>query len=56
MQRVDMVRQLDQLLPDHVPEPKVRAPGGEAIAPEVTIDDFSKMDLRVAKVIKVPEG
>lgn len=52
MQRVDMVRQLDQLLPDHVPEPKVRAPGGEAIAPEVTMDDFSKMDLRVAKVIK----
>lgn len=52
MQRVDMMRQLDQLLPDHVPEPKVRAPGGEAIAPEVTIDDFSKMDLRVAKVIK----
>lgn len=52
MQRVDMVRQLDQLLPDHVPEPKVRAPGGEAIAPEVTIDDFSTMDLRVAKVIK----
>lgn len=52
MQRVDMVRQLDQLLPDHVPELKVRAPGGEAIAPEVTIDDFSKMDLRVAKVIK----
>lgn len=52
MQRVDMVRQLDQLLPDHVPEPKVRATGGEAIAPEVTIDDFSKMDLRVAKVIK----
>ena len=52
MQRVDMVRQLDQLLPDHVPEPKVRAPGGEEIAPEVTIDDFSKMDLRVAKVIK----
>lgn len=52
MQRIDMVRQLDQLLPDHVPEPKVRAPGGEAIAPEVTIDDFSKMDLRVAKVIK----
>lgn len=52
MQRVDMVRQLDQLLPDHVPEPKVRAPGGEAIAPEVTIDEFSKMDLRVAKVIK----
>lgn len=42
MQRVDMVRQLDQLLPDHVPEPKVRAPGGEAIAPEVTIDDFQR--------------
>ena len=56
MQRVDMVRQLDQLLPDHVPEPKVRAPGGEAIAPEVTIDDFSKMDLRVAKVIKCQKG
>ena len=52
MQRVDMARQLDQLLPDHVPEPKVRVPGGEPIAPEVTIDDFSKMDLRVAKVLK----
>lgn len=26
MQRVDMVRQLDQLLPDHVPEPKVGRP------------------------------
>ena len=27
------------------------APGGEPIAPEITIDDFMKVDLRVAKIV-----
>jgi methionyl-tRNA synthetase len=26
-------------------------PGGEAIAPEITIDDFTKVDLRIAKIV-----
>ena len=33
-------------------------PGGEAIAPTITIDDFAKVDLRIAKIIecKAVEG
>ncbi|MFM2209859.1 MAG: hypothetical protein RIQ96_1502, partial [Pseudomonadota bacterium] len=27
------------------------APGGEAIAPTITIDDFAKIDLRIAKIV-----
>jgi methionyl-tRNA synthetase len=27
------------------------APGGEAIAPAITIDDFTKIDLRIAKIV-----
>jgi len=27
------------------------APGGEAIAPTITIDDFAKIDLRIAKIL-----
>ncbi len=26
-------------------------PGGEALAPEITIDDFTKVDLRIAKIV-----
>lgn len=55
MQRVDMARQLDQLLPEKAPEPEVKVPGGEAIAPECTIDDFTKIDLRIAKIVKCEE-
>lgn len=52
MQRVDMEKQLDQLLPEVKPEPEAPAlPGGEAIAPTCSIDDFAKLDLRVAKVL-----
>lgn len=56
MQRVDMEKQLDQLLPGVAEQPSEEAsapalPGGEAIAPECTIDDFSKIDLRVAKIV-----
>ena len=26
-------------------------PGGEALAPEIGIDDFAKVDLRIAKIV-----
>ena len=34
------------------------APGGEALAPTITIDDFAKVDLRIAKILecKAVEG
>jgi methionyl-tRNA synthetase len=28
------------------------APGGERLAPEITIDDFTKVDLRLAKIVR----
>ncbi len=49
MQRVDP-KQLDALF--EPPAPAVVAlPGGEAIAPTITIDDFAKIDLRIAKIV-----
>ena len=59
MQRVD-VKQLDALFePPAQAEPAPAAtdsaadslPGGEAIAPFITIDDFAKIDLRIAKIV-----
>jgi len=61
MQRVD-VKQLDALFePPAGVEPAVTEavadadealiPGGEAIAPTITIDDFAKIDLRIAKIV-----
>ena len=57
MQRVDMEKQLDKLVPEQAPveEEPARLPGGEAIADECTIDDFTKIDLRVAKIVKCEE-
>ena len=51
MQRVD-VKQLDALF--ETPEPVVPAliPGGEDIAPTISIDDFAKIDLRIAKIVQ----
>jgi methionyl-tRNA synthetase len=49
MQRVD-AQLLDELLAPP-PAPTV-VPGGEALAPEIKIDDFSKVDLRIAKIVK----
>lgn len=50
MQRVD-VKMLDALF--EMPEPLVQAlvPGGEAIATTISIDDFAKVDLRIAQIV-----
>lgn len=57
MQRVDMDKQLNQLVPEKAPEPEIPAliPGNERIAPTCTIDDFTKIDLRVAKIVNCEE-
>jgi methionyl-tRNA synthetase len=49
MQRVDAA-QLDALLAPTMIE--LPPPGGEAIAPEIKVDDFTKIDLRIAKIIE----
>jgi methionyl-tRNA synthetase len=48
MQRVDP-RQVDALF--EAPAAAVPAPGGEALAPEIGIADFMKIDLRIAKIV-----
>ncbi|MGE4337863.1 MAG: methionine--tRNA ligase [Pigmentiphaga sp.] len=61
MQRVE-ARQLEALLDTPTPtagatappeaEPAAAAhPGGEALAPTITIDDFAKIDLRIARIV-----
>ncbi len=51
MQRVD-VKLLDQLTePAKTEEPPKSAPGGVAIEPTIGIDDFVKVDLRIAKIV-----
>ena len=47
MQRVD-AKQLDALLAPTVIE--APPPGGEPIAPEIKVDDFAKIDLRIAHI------
>jgi methionyl-tRNA synthetase len=49
MQRVD-IKQLDALFEPPVVEKAL--PGGEAIAETITIDDFAKVDLRIAKIVQ----
>ncbi|MEO5732573.1 MAG: methionine--tRNA ligase [Rubrivivax sp.] len=55
MQRVDL-KSLDALLApveDAVEKAATAAlPGGEAVAAEITIDDFAKVDLRIARIVK----
>jgi methionyl-tRNA synthetase len=48
MQRVDPAK-VDELLTP--PAPAVVAPGGEPVAPTISIDDFVKVDLRIAKIL-----
>jgi methionyl-tRNA synthetase len=58
MQRVD-VKQLDALFePPPAPEEPKAVPGGEEIAPTISIDDFAKVDLRIALIVncEVVEG
>ena len=54
MQRVDD-KQLDQLFeppePAAAPAAATELPGGEGIAPTITIDDFANIDLRIAKIV-----
>ncbi len=38
--------------PAAAPAADPNAPGGEAIAPTITIDDFAKVDLRIAKIVQ----
>ncbi|WP_416761417.1 methionine--tRNA ligase [Roseateles sp. So40a] len=49
LQRVDP-KLLEALFEPPAP-PKV-VPGGEDLAPEIKIDDFAKVDLRIAKIVK----
>jgi methionyl-tRNA synthetase len=50
LQRVD-VKMLDALFePPAVVEEKL-TPGGEEIAPTISIDDFAKVDLRIAQIV-----
>ena len=49
MQRVDLAKV--EALFEAPPAPK-RVPGGEDIAPEIKIDDFAKLDLRIARIVK----
>ncbi|MCO5122860.1 MAG: methionine--tRNA ligase [Rhizobacter sp.] len=48
MQRVDPAM-LEALLAP--PAPPALLPGGEAIAPEIAIADFARLDLRIAKIV-----
>jgi methionyl-tRNA synthetase len=51
MQRVTP-EQLEALFePPSAPEPEQLTPGGEIIAPTIGIDDFAKIDLRIAKIV-----
>jgi methionyl-tRNA synthetase len=51
MQRVD-AKLLDELFePPAAPEVAAALPGGEAIAPEIRIDTFAAVDLRIAKIV-----
>ncbi len=51
MQRVD-VKQLDALFePPPAPVQAAEVPGGEPIAETISIDDFAKIDLRIAQIV-----
>ena len=55
MQRVD-AKQLDALFEPQAAAPvEAAAPGGEEIAPVIGIEDFAKIDLRIAKIVDAAE-
>ena len=51
MQRV-IPEQLDALFEPPAPTEVKLIPGGEEIAPTISIDDFAKIDLRIAKIVQ----
>jgi methionyl-tRNA synthetase len=51
MQRVDP-KQVDALLEPVVRAEAPPAPGGEALAAQIGIDDFAKVDLRLARIVE----
>lgn len=51
MQRVDEA-QMDALLEPPAPVVETPKPGGEEIAETIKIDDFAKIDLRIAKIVE----
>jgi methionyl-tRNA synthetase len=51
MQRVD-TKLLAALFEPVVPVVETLVPGGEELAPEIRIDDFAKVDLRIARIVK----
>jgi methionyl-tRNA synthetase len=52
MQRVDAARLTQLFEPPPPAAPEVPAPGGEAIAGSIGIDDFAKVDLRLARIVE----
>jgi len=50
MQRIDA--KILEALFEPPPAPPAPVPGGEALAPEIGIDDFVKVDLRIARIVK----
>ena len=50
MQRVDAAKVEALLTPPEPPAPAAPVPGGEPLAPEIGIDDFTKLDLRIARI------
>ncbi len=50
MQRVDP-KQLDALFEHPAPPAPAAAPGGEPLAAGIAIDDFAKVDLRIARIV-----
>ena len=53
MQRVEL-KQLEALFeaPPAEAPPLAALPGGESIAPPITIDDFARIDLRIARIVQ----
>ncbi len=51
MQRVDPQQLVALFEPPPAPAVAVVLPGGEAIAPVIGIDDFAKIDLRIARIV-----
>ena len=52
MQRVTPEQLAALFEPPATPEPEKVLPGGEEIAPVITIDDFAKIDLRIARIVE----